>query len=109
MRVLLDECVPKRLCQLLIGHDCVTVPQAGWAGIRNGKLLELAESKFDAFLTVDKNLAFQTRIIDRNIAVLVIHSSSIEFDVLATFDEDILEALQNLEPGTVRQITKTKA
>jgi len=39
MRVLLDECLPARLRLDLPGHEVATVPQAGWAGIKNGKLL----------------------------------------------------------------------
>ena len=49
MRVLLDECLPKRLKQSLIGHDVQTVPEAGWAGKKNGDLIRLAAGKFDAF------------------------------------------------------------
>lgn len=41
MRVLLDECLPRRLGLELSGHMVSTVPQAGWAGISNGKLLAL--------------------------------------------------------------------
>ncbi len=61
MRVLLDECLPARLRRDLPGHEVVTVPQAGWAGIKNGKLLRLiAESgQFDVFLTMDKSLPHQ--------------------------------------------------
>ena len=44
MRILLDEDVPRRLANLLVGHDVSTVPQSGWAGIKNGKLLALARA-----------------------------------------------------------------
>src|SRR5271166_3026942 len=32
MGVLFDECVPKKFGRSLVGHDCVTVPDAGFAG-----------------------------------------------------------------------------
>jgi hypothetical protein len=35
------------------------VVEAGWSGIKIGKLLTLAAAEFDAFITVDKNLSFQ--------------------------------------------------
>ena len=41
----------------------MTVPQVGWAGIKNGELLSRAQSQFDAFVTVDRNLAFQQNIL----------------------------------------------
>ena len=40
-RVLLDECVESRLARESTGHDVTTVPEAGWAGTRNGELLAL--------------------------------------------------------------------
>jgi len=39
MRILLDECLPKDLVRELSGHEVKTVPQAGWSGVSNGKLL----------------------------------------------------------------------
>jgi len=54
MKVLLDECMPKRLADRLSGHEVKTVPQMGWAGIKNGELLALAENEFEIFLTVDQ-------------------------------------------------------
>jgi hypothetical protein len=58
MRILLDECLPARFRRELPGHEVQTVPQAGWASIKNGKLLQLiaASEKFDMLLTVDKKL-----------------------------------------------------
>ena len=41
MKLLLDECIDRRLAKEIGGHEVVTVPQAGWAGIQNGELLKL--------------------------------------------------------------------
>ena len=49
MNVLLDECLPARLGRLLTGHSVTTVPRCGWAGIKNGVLLKLAEKEYDVF------------------------------------------------------------
>lgn len=51
MKVLLDECLPRRLADHLAEFEVMTVPQAGWAGKRNGELLMLAAAKFDVFVT----------------------------------------------------------
>ena len=58
MRVLLDECLPRRLKRDLIGHEVHIVPEMRWSGERNGELLRLAARDFDVFLTVDR--AFST-------------------------------------------------
>jgi hypothetical protein len=57
--MLLDECMDRRVANEIEGHEVVTVPQAGWAGIQNGELLRLAQAQFDVFVTVDRNLSFQ--------------------------------------------------
>jgi hypothetical protein len=54
--------VPKRLKGDLVGHQAQTVPAMGWASKTNGELLALAESGFDVFLTVDRNLSFQQEV-----------------------------------------------
>jgi hypothetical protein len=42
VKILLDECVDRRLARDLGGHSVTTVPRRGWAGIKNGDLLTLA-------------------------------------------------------------------
>ena len=72
MKILLDECVDRRLARELAGHEVKTVPQMGWAGIKNGELLTLAEKEFDAFVTVDRNLSFQLNLPRYDIAIIVL-------------------------------------
>ena len=51
MKVLLDECLSKKL-KFEIAADLVkTVPEAGWAGKRNGEPLKLAEENSGVILT----------------------------------------------------------
>lgn len=62
MRVLIDECLPKKLAKEIIGHKVVTVPEAGWAGKQNGELLKLASNDFNIFITIDQNLVARIRL-----------------------------------------------
>jgi len=59
MKVLIDECLPKKLKYALTGHFTQTVPEAGWAAKQNGELLRLAEEEFDVLLTNDQNMERQ--------------------------------------------------
>lgn len=59
MKILIDECLPKKLKLSLPGHFVQTVPEAGWAGKQNGDLLKLAEIDFDILLTNDQNMEHQ--------------------------------------------------
>ncbi|MGI8965404.1 MAG: hypothetical protein ACR2H1_04865, partial [Limisphaerales bacterium] len=59
MKILLDECIDRKFARDLDGHFVKTVPQMGWASIKNGKLIALAEKEFEVFLSVDSTLTFQ--------------------------------------------------
>jgi predicted nuclease of predicted toxin-antitoxin system len=59
MKILIDECLDWRICRSLSDYYCGSVQKAGWAGLKNGELLERAQHEFDAFITSDRNLAFQ--------------------------------------------------
>ena len=61
MRLLLDECVPKRLKRELPTHEAKTVQDMGWAGVKNGALLALADAQFDAFPTVAQGIEYQQK------------------------------------------------
>ena len=82
MRVLLDECFPRTLRRELVGHDVKTMAEAGWAGVKNGELLQLAASQFDALLTVDQNIEYQQNLVALPVAVVIVHVSSNDVDVL---------------------------
>jgi hypothetical protein len=76
VKILLDECVDRRFAKELHGHIVKTVPQMGWATIKNGELLALSEKEFDVFITVDRNLSFQQNLPKFSIAVLVLKAYS---------------------------------
>ena len=76
MRVLLDECVDRRLAADLHGHHVKTVPEAGWAGMKNGELLIRAQHDFDVLVTTDRNLPFQQDLSRFSIAIIVLRAQS---------------------------------
>jgi predicted nuclease of predicted toxin-antitoxin system len=101
MRVLLDECVPKRLRKELPGHTVHTVVEKGWSGVRNGALLQLATADFDCFLTVDRNLQFQQHVAGLKIGVVILHASRNDFASLQPLMPQVRSILERLAPGQV--------
>lgn len=99
MKLLLDECIDRRLAAELTWHEVKTVPQMGWAAKKNGELLTLAESEFDVFLTVDRNLAFQQNLSQFNVAVLILHAASNRLADLKPLVPRILSAIPTLVKG----------
>ena len=77
MRLLLDECVPRKLKNNLPGHECKTVPEVGFAGKKNGELLSLAEQAgFEVFLTIDRGIEYEQNLATCKLAVIIIHAKS---------------------------------
>jgi ABC-type siderophore export system fused ATPase/permease subunit len=72
MRILLDECVHAGLKKAFPDDAVKTVPEAGWSGIKNGKLLALIAGQFDVFLTIDQNIRFQQNLSGLSFAILFI-------------------------------------
>ena len=70
MRILLDECVPAPLARLMADHQCKTVADEGWRGVKNGALLALAQREFDLLITSDQNIRYQQNLTGFKIAVL---------------------------------------
>jgi len=104
VKLLLDECIDRRLAKDLGKHDVKTVPQMGWAGIKNGALLTLAEKEFDVFITVDRNLSFQQNLSKFNIAILVLHATSNRLADLKPLAPKILSTLPTLNKGDAEHI-----
>ncbi|THJ20481.1 MAG: hypothetical protein CAF45_014600 [Nitrospira sp. CG24E] len=104
MKILLDECAPRRLRTIIAVHEVITVPDAGWAGVQNGELLKKAAATFDLFLTVDRNLAFQQDSSSLPIPVIVLKSTSTKFRDLAPLIPRLLQLLQTDLKKTVYRI-----
>ena len=104
MRVLLDECVPRPLRAELSRHEVKTVAEAGWAGVKNGALLQLAATQFDVLLTVDRNLEYQQNFLGLTIAVVVIVARSNDIDVLRPLMPAVRQALLTAKSGVVTHV-----
>ncbi|MEK6334100.1 MAG: DUF5615 family PIN-like protein [Acidobacteriota bacterium] len=99
MRVLLDECVPRKLRRELAEHEVLSVTERGWSGIENGELLALAEAEFDVFLTVDQNLKYQQNLKAFNIGILVLVARTNRLRTLLPLMPDVRKALESIKVG----------
>ncbi|MBZ5525423.1 MAG: DUF5615 family PIN-like protein [Acidobacteriia bacterium] len=109
MRLLFDECVPRKLKFLFSphGHECMTVREAGFGGKENGELLSLAESAFDVLITIDKNIKYQQNMTGRKIAILILRSASNDIDDIRPVVPPAIIALQSIRSGQVVEVSIT--
>ena len=77
MLVLFDQGTPAPLRHALVGHVVETAYERGWSRLKNGELIATAQSAgFDVFVTTDKNLRYQQNLDNRDMAIVVLHTTS---------------------------------
>ena len=100
-RVLLDENLPRLLKRELPGFEVRTVAEVGWAGIKNGRLLRLAESELDIFVTADQNLSYQQPITTFRLGIVVLKGRTTKLEDLLPLVPATREALASIKAGQV--------
>jgi predicted nuclease of predicted toxin-antitoxin system len=104
VKLLLDECLDWRLRRDLPGQEVKTVQEMGWDGIKNGRLLALAEQDFQVFITGDRNLSFQQNVPSLALAVVVLKAESIRLVHTRPLMPKLLAMLASLKPGQIVSI-----
>ena len=100
MKILLDECLPVRLKNLLTEFDVFSVSEMGWRSLKNGKLLKAAvENSIDVFLTVDKKQEYQENLDSFNISVVVFIVARNKIELLTPLIPKFIEISNKLEKG----------
>jgi predicted nuclease of predicted toxin-antitoxin system len=101
MKILLDECLPRRLVRDLSCYCVTTVPRQGWAGVADAELLKLADREFDVFITIDSNLAFQQNLKSSALCIVVLRALNSRYETLQPLIPDILVAIEKAQAGQI--------
>ena len=104
MKLLLDECVTRRLKREFPNHEVHTVDEAGFKGLENGDLLKAASGKYEVLVTVDRNLPYQQNISGLDIAILVLAAKRNSYVRLKPLMPRALIALESLNAGDISRI-----
>jgi len=101
MRILIDECLPKKLKRELV--DCIvfTVQEKGWSSLKNGELLRVSASEFDVFITADQNIEYQQNLSLFDIAVVVLVAPHNRVESLQPLIPKLNEVLKITQPGEI--------
>lgn len=85
MKILFDQGTPVPLRQFLKGHTVKKAYEKGWSTLANGDLLlEAEKADYQLFVTTDQNLRHQQNLRERQIAIVVLLSTSWPLNFLAT-------------------------
>ena len=77
----------------------MTVPERGWGGIKNGRLLRLAASEFDVLLTMDRGMEYQQNVREIDLCLMVLSAVSNDIDDLLPLAPSINAAFAEVVPG----------
>ena len=107
MKILLDECVTKRLKKHLEEFEVFTVRELGLSGIKNGALMAYCvEHSFDILLTIDKNLMFQQNLEKYPVTIAVLNCLTSKIEELVTFLPSFKSQIEQLKKHQVYIIDK---
>ena len=104
VRMLLDECVPRQLRRTLRGFDVRTTQKIGWAGVKNGALISLAEADFDVILTVDRAFASPSKEAGR-LGIVILEVGTTDPVLLLPHMPAVIAASRRVGPGEVLRVT----
>jgi len=105
MKLLLDECIPRKLKRKLLAHDCRTVPEEGFAGKKNGAPLALAEKAgFQAFLTIDRGIEHQQNLESLRIAIILVRVRSGQLSEFLPLIPALLSAIDSIKGGQLVKV-----
>ncbi len=80
------------------------MPERGWAGMKNGELLEAAGNEFDAIVTTDRGMPYQQNLSRFDLAVVVLEAKSNSYEDLASLMDRTNAALGEVVPGEATRI-----
>lgn len=103
MLVLLDTSVPRGIISALKGHTVTESRALGWDELKNGDLLDAAESAgFEVLITNDKNIRHQQNLSKRKIAIVVLGRG--RWRLIRRVLSDVATAVNAATPGTFTEV-----
>lgn len=105
MKLLLDECLPRKLKREFIGYEVFTIDEAGFKGLKNGQLIESASAAgFEVLVSADKNIEHQQDKTSLPLAILVLSARNNRLESLIPLMAEALETLKIIKTGEITTI-----
>ncbi len=104
MRILNDECLPRKLKRELTEHDVQTVAEMGWSGTKNGALLRHMNGQFDVFITIDQNLKYQQNLQGTTLGIVQLSAPSNRLNDLLPLMPQLKQTLAIIQAGEILMV-----
>jgi hypothetical protein len=104
MKILFDQGTPIPLRRHLPDHVIDSAFEQGWADLKNGDLLNIAEQEgYELLVTTDQNLRHQQNLADRQLAIIVLLSTS--WPRIRLRVDQIRTVVAQIKPGEYREVS----
>jgi hypothetical protein len=101
--ILLDNNAPRGPARALTGHTITEARERGWAMLKNGDLLRVAEEAgFDVMVTSDKSIKHQQNLEGRKIALVVLTQG--RWGLVRRMLAEIAAAVNATVPGNYTEV-----
>jgi len=105
VRLLLDECTPRRLGALLTPHEVSDVVKERWSGLKNGALLAAMRKRgFEGLITSDSNFSFQQSIPNSGVFLIILVARSNSIPNLQPLFPEVRRTLEFAQPGQTYRV-----
>jgi predicted nuclease of predicted toxin-antitoxin system len=102
MKLLLDECLPRKLKRAFAGHEVFTIDEAGFKGLKNGNLIKSAsEVGCEVLISADKSIKHQQNKANLPLAILVLSAQNNRLESLLPLMAKALQVLENIKTGEI--------
>ena len=106
MKIIIDECLPKRMTQFFPEDEVWTVSQIGLGGSTDKILLdELDARNIEVFVIIDGNIEYQQQFKNRVFGTVIIRAVSNRFSDLLYSRDELVEAVKTIDSGNVIHIS----
>lgn len=103
MKILFDQGTPVPLRRFLPGHTIDTAYERGWSELANGNLLTRAEQEgYELLITTDRNLRYEQNLANRNIAIVVLMTTS--WPRIQRQTDRVQAVVDEIQSGTYQEI-----
>ncbi|HEY6343192.1 MAG TPA: hypothetical protein VIY49_16980 [Bryobacteraceae bacterium] len=72
MRILIDECVNPRRREAFPDHEVVAAVTTAWRQIRDHRLVDAIQGKFDVLVTIDRGFEFQHNLSKLSFGIVIV-------------------------------------
>jgi predicted nuclease of predicted toxin-antitoxin system len=108
VRILIDECVNPRVHEAFPEDEVVTAVTTAWRQIRDHRLVEAIQGKFDVLVTIDRGFEFQHNLRKLSFGIVIVRTRRNRMEYYRPLFPEISAAVATIQPGQVIHVGRLR-